>query len=172
MTSGGSEPLLTPAGSHPAGQSPLFRHLVLLLVMVEVLVLVYSGASTSALVLVNVAPAGASHQAASLPIPRGGEASRGLMVGILSEFSQSVTILDSLWVFTAQLLSLDQVEPSRGESKSSWMMGEGAVPLYKKESSIAIVQEGEQCRHQEGEQRRSSKSDGTFLATAAVVDGS
>ena len=40
MTSGGSEPLLTPAGSHPAGQSPLFRHLVLLLVMVEVLVLV------------------------------------------------------------------------------------------------------------------------------------
>ena len=63
MTSGGSEPLLTPAGSHPAGQSPLFRHLVLLLVMVEVLV--YSGASTGALVLVNVAPPGASHQAAT-----------------------------------------------------------------------------------------------------------
>ena len=41
MTSGGREQLLTPAGSHPAGQSPLFRHLVLLLlVMVEVLVLV------------------------------------------------------------------------------------------------------------------------------------
>ena len=72
------------------------------------------------------------------------------------------------------------MEPSRGESKSSWMMGEGAVPSYKKEnsavikkeSSIAIVQEGEPCHHQEGEQCRSSKSDGTFLATAAVVDGS
>ena len=159
MTSGGSEPLLTPAGSHPAGQSPLFRHLVLLLVMVEVLVLVYSSASTGALVLVNIAPAGASHQAASLPIPRGEEASRGLMVGILSQFSQSVTILDSLWVFTAQLLSLDQVEPSRGESKSSWMMGEAAVPSYKKESNSAII-------------KKESSADGTFLATAAVVDGS
>ena len=95
--------------------------------------MVYSGASTGALVLVNVAPPGASHQAASLPIPRGEEASRGLMVGILSEFSQSVTILDSLWVFTAQLLAFDQVEPSRGESKSSWMMGEAAVPSYKKD---------------------------------------
>ena len=55
------------------------------------------------------------------------------MVGILSQFSQSVTILDSLWVFTAQLLAFDQVEPSRGESKSSWMMGEAAVPSYKKD---------------------------------------
>ena len=139
MTSGGSEPLLTPAGSHPAGQSPLFRHLVLLLVMVEVLVLVYSGAGTSALVLINVAPPGASHQAASLPIPRGEEASRGLMVGILSEFSQSVTILDSLWVFTAQLL-----RPRPGGAQQ----GREQVQLDDGGSSSVIVQEGEQhCHH-------------------------
>ena len=124
--------------------------------------------------LINVAPAGASHQAASLPIPRGEEASRGLMVGILSEFSQSVTILDSLWVFTAQLLSLDQVGPSRGESKSSWMMGEAAVPSYKKERQqwCHCTRRINSAILQEGEQRRSSKSAGTFLATAAVVDGS
>ena len=101
--------------------------------LVLVLVLVSSGAGASALVLINVAPPGASHQAASLPIPRGEEASRGLMVGILSGFSQSVTILDSLWIFTAQLL-----RPRPGGAQQ----GREQVQLDDGGSSSAIIQEG------------------------------
>ena len=102
--------------------------------------------------LVNIAPPGASHQAASLPIPRGEEASRGLMVGILSQFSQSVTILDSLWVFTAQLLRLrprpggaqqgrEQVQLDDGGSSSAIMQEGSTVPFYKKENSAVIKKE-------------------------------